>query len=298
MITKDNPKSSKKFQIFRCEKCDYNTSRMSQYTRHLATLKHQNNENDNKMITKSSKKFLKNFVCSCGKSYKYASNLCRHEKTCQLLNINLQNEPTSNNQQHKIDKLLDVVMEQQKTLNEVVKKMNDTGNTTNSYNTNNITFQLYLDNKCKDAVCLDDFTKNLTMKIDDIMSPKILGFGGVGNVVVKNLQEMKIEDRPIHCMDVKNAKYYIKNEEGWEEDNGKSIEKVLIRAKSEIIRELSNIWDEEYGSSWPKNDVYSSTYMDTVRIITSEPAEKDKIKMIKNIGESVYVKVSKLLEDM
>ena len=198
MITNDNYLVPKKVPKYSCKKCDYFTSRRSQYQRHLATDKHKMITNDNKMITKSSKKVPKMHYCSCGRQYKYASNLSRHKKTCDKKFQTDDEEDEKSLNSDKMDKMLDIMREQQETLNKVIKKV---GNTTNSHN--KITFQLYLDNKCKDAQCLGDFTKNLTMTIEDLLAQRQIGFAGVGNVVVKNLQDMKMEDRPIHCTDVK-----------------------------------------------------------------------------------------------
>ena len=47
----------KSSQNFVCEFCDYNTSRKSQFERHLTTSKHINSTNVNKKVPKSSKKF-------------------------------------------------------------------------------------------------------------------------------------------------------------------------------------------------------------------------------------------------
>ena len=54
MMTNLGPKSSKYFE---CKNCDYYTSKESQYMRHLLTLKHKNNDNDDILGPKSSEKF-------------------------------------------------------------------------------------------------------------------------------------------------------------------------------------------------------------------------------------------------
>ena len=72
------PNSSEKF---RCEHCDYYTSRKSQFDRHLSTDKHKQQQKStfvNKKVPKSSNAF----TCDCGKEYKDRSGLWRHEKKC------------------------------------------------------------------------------------------------------------------------------------------------------------------------------------------------------------------------
>ena len=65
-------KSSEKF---RCEICDYITSRQSQFDRHVLTDKHKILQNP------TSKKFhMKGqYGCLCGKAYKHSSTLYAHK---------------------------------------------------------------------------------------------------------------------------------------------------------------------------------------------------------------------------
>ena len=83
-------------KIWKCETCDYNTCRYSQYTRHLLTRKHTILTKQNKLGTSSE---LKTYNCMCGKKYKHASSLCEHKKTCTYTNentvITLSNDQTA-----------------------------------------------------------------------------------------------------------------------------------------------------------------------------------------------------------
>ena len=42
----------------------------------------------------------------------------------------------------------------------------------------------------------------------------------ITNVVLKNLRPMAITDRPIHCTDGDKQEWYVKDEKGWQEDDG------------------------------------------------------------------------------
>ena len=95
----DDIKSSKKFQNFFCEICNYTTSRNSQYDRHLTTSKHkrmtQELQNDDKksstddILVQENKSLL---LCICGKKYKYRQGLWKHKLTCEKENIKKLNE--------------------------------------------------------------------------------------------------------------------------------------------------------------------------------------------------------------
>jgi len=87
MELKKVPKNgSKKYY---CELCDYNTSRESQYNRHLSTRKH-------KMELNGIKKSSKDFLCKyCGKKYQTQSGLWKHENKCKdkpNIDTNINNE--------------------------------------------------------------------------------------------------------------------------------------------------------------------------------------------------------------
>jgi hypothetical protein len=72
----------KKYVNYECEKCVFLTSNKKDYKRHLLTEKHNRPEilTTNTQPTPKIEKIGN--VCKCGNSYKHASNLCRHKRTC------------------------------------------------------------------------------------------------------------------------------------------------------------------------------------------------------------------------
>ena len=72
-------------QKYKCIICDYTTSRLSQYNRHIMTPKHKMVLNDINQAPESSK----THICSCGKIYTYYSGLYRHKKTCEYINTTI-----------------------------------------------------------------------------------------------------------------------------------------------------------------------------------------------------------------
>ena len=71
---------------FWCEICHYNTSKKSSFDKHIITDKHKNRINDSKMVENDSNLVAKvaNYVCDCGKIYRYDSGYYRHKKTCKV----------------------------------------------------------------------------------------------------------------------------------------------------------------------------------------------------------------------
>jgi hypothetical protein len=110
------PKSSKKFHCF---KCDYVTSRKSQYTRHLLTAKHINNDVQLQINDKKVPKGSDKFVCYCGKEYKYRQGLYTHRKSCKSINEKLINENSIN------EKSINEKSINEKLINEKYKNINE-----------------------------------------------------------------------------------------------------------------------------------------------------------------------------
>lgn len=89
METMETQKNAKKRQIFKCETCDFNCFKHSEYLRHLSTRKHHLSvngnildENGNKMETLETQKNAKpEFKCPCGKTYTTRGGLWKHQKT-------------------------------------------------------------------------------------------------------------------------------------------------------------------------------------------------------------------------
>ena len=88
MTYKKMPKNAEKFI---CEKCDFNTSKSSNYEKHLLTRKH-------KILTNTYKKNAENaeYICVCGKQYKHRQSLNNHRIRCNF-EKNLENSDIEKN---------------------------------------------------------------------------------------------------------------------------------------------------------------------------------------------------------
>jgi spore coat polysaccharide biosynthesis protein SpsF (cytidylyltransferase family) len=79
-------------QNFCCNICHYYTSNKKDYSKHLLTPKHKNNENGSileVMEVKKSPKIPKNplikYNCICGKIYKTHSGIWKHKQKCIII---------------------------------------------------------------------------------------------------------------------------------------------------------------------------------------------------------------------
>ena len=147
---------------------------------------------------------LKNFIIEQAQDHK--------KETTDILNrvIDQANE-------HKKDTI--------EIVNRVIENVKPT-TVTNTTNNNNKAFNInvFLNETCKDAINLSDFIKNITVSREDLENNAQLGFvGGVSKILIDNLKQLDMSQRPIHCTDLKRETMYIKEDDKWskEEDSSK-----------------------------------------------------------------------------
>ena len=281
-----------------CEKCNYYGERKSQWNRHINTKKH-NASNASKNASKKVR-----YACPCGKSYVHDTSYYRHIKTCQY---GVSQTTTINNGSQHVIKLLCEVMSQNKLLQEqivalqnenketikaqttllqdVIPKLGNVTNSTINTNSHNkiINVQMFLSEKCADAMSIQHFAKQLEVTLDDVCKNKK---DCITNVVLKNLKPLSLTERPFHCTNPKNKEWYIKDEnEGWEQDNG---EKIVKNTEDGIHKK----WIHEFESQYPKwmdNDQLQEKYVKIAGTTSCELPEKTKLTLIRELAGEVHL---------
>ena len=92
-----------------------------------------------------------------------------------------------------------------KLILELLKKdnLNITNNTNNSHN-KTFNLQFFLNEECKDALNISEFVSSIKVELEDLETTGRLGYvEGVSRIMNKNLKELDINKRPIHCSDSK-----------------------------------------------------------------------------------------------
>ena len=286
------PKSSDKFS---CTTCDYTSVRKSQYDRHLLTLKHN-------LLTNTNKKFQKvpddkSYQCVCGSSYKFASSLCYHKKTCKAI----KEADVSSSSDEKLvspggvvsNEMIMKLIEQNGKLQEQLVSLSKEKNIVNNIvnNTNNFNLNIFLNEKCKDALNISDFIQSLKITLDDLMYTKNKGLvEGITNVMIRGLRQLDIYKRPIHCTDTKRETMYIKDCEKWEkDDNHDKIKNTIVRIANKE-RNMISAWVDE-NPDWFDTEATQIEYLTMVRNVC-EPIENDEKcekKIIRNISREVFL---------
>ena len=255
-----NKKSHKIPFMYSCELCDYICYVNKDFTKHLSTRKHLNaNEANNKSHIVPS-----NFICeACNKIYKHRSSLCKHKKVCSpnitcsvqhaiSPNITCSIQDTSS-RADEIEILSNLVKELVKSnqetqlQNQELQKhvielcKNGTHNTTTNNNNKSFNINLFLNENCKNAINFHEFIENIEVSREDLMNTSQLGFvGGISKILIDQLKGLGINERPIHCTDLKRDTVYIKENNEWnkEEDDVKirsAIQEVTRKSMGTLI---------------------------------------------------------------
>jgi len=293
MLKSSVPKSS---ILYSCELCDYKSSRCSQYNRHLDTAKHLKMENSTFCQPLSTEK-SSDFKCHCGRIYKDRSGLWKHQKKC----YDNTSESDGNIVLQKTNicdkELIITLVKQNAELLEIIKTGTNNVNTINNNNCNytnntNKTFnlQFFLNETCKDAMNISEFIDKISLQLSDLESIGKLGYvEGISNIIIKNLNALDFDKRPVHCSDVKREIIYVKDDDKWEkeEDDKQKIKEVI---SSVVSKNLSML--PEYQKKYPqcmnpeskKSDEYNKIIMETM-----EGGVKNKEKIIRKIAKEITI---------
>jgi hypothetical protein len=324
MDTKKCQKMPKKYY---CEICDFVCSKESNYSSHAITPKHlKNTQKDTKDTKKDTKKCQKmpkkneTYLCACGKIYKYHSGLWRHKNksNCDYMNDfvnncddnvgdNDDNDDNDNgdNKKDEIKILTNLVIEIVKSNSDLHKQMidvckntiitNSNSNTTinnSNNNSNNKIFnlQLFLNEKCKNAMNLSDFIDSIKLQMSDLENIGKVGYTeGMYNIIFNEITDIELFNRPFHCSDLKREIFYIKNENKWEkEDGGNNHLKNAIRSIEKKNFKLLNEWAEQH----PKINDYNSSDGDKYLKLMSHATSGDiehMNKVIKKLAKNITI---------
>ena len=307
---------------FRCECCDYNTSRNSQYVRHISTLKH-------KILSNPTEKSSRLIVCECGKKYSHASTLYAHKRKCKMMkpvvkpvdtlvdvdkpvNESVTMDASSNVFSFANDTIIMELLKQNSEFKDMIKEQNNKmmewmskgiGNTTISNNktTNKNKFNLnfFLNEQCKDAVNIMDFVNTMQLQLSDLERVGELGFvKGISHIVVNRLKDMDVYKRPIHCSDLKRETLYVKDKDAWEKE-GMENRKISKMIKHVAHKNLTQIykWQKEnpgyVDSESPKSEDYLKMVGESMGGSTEEEDATYCNKIIKNIAKEVFIEREK-----
>tara|TARA_R110002012_G_scaffold316210_1_gene530903 strand:- start:367 stop:1248 length:882 start_codon:yes stop_codon:yes gene_type:complete len=290
-MTLDDQKSQKIPFLFSCKCCVYNSNNKKDYEKHLHTMKHKFRSNDDQMMTNDDQNGTKSpheyHYCLCGRRYKYKQGLSKHKKLC---NHNSENKEDfkeivmklmTENQEIKKENHLLVTK-----ITELIPMIGDT----NSHNNNikqRFNINVFLNEKCKDALSMDQFIEKIEISMKNLLTTKDKGLGeGLSNIIIDNMNKLSLYERPMHCTDKKRETLYIKNEE-WEKDEKQElINRLLKQVENKQMKNITQ-WTEKH-PNYMEDEKLQEEYIDLIRKCTSS-VEECREKVLKKVCDNVYL---------
>lgn len=263
------------------------------------------------------KNFNKDQRCKyCGVCYSYSSGLSRHIKECKS-RVTVEDNNTSSNatvenikitdMNSVINKLfeenaefkkliIDSMKSNQDTTNKVLElcKSNPASVTNNIYNhqgdNNHFSINVFLNEKCKDAMNMTDFVNSIEVTNDDMEYVGERGYvEGISSIFIDNLKNTEINKRPIHCSDRKRHILYVKESDKWERDevNSDVLKKAVLVVEQKNIKKV-NEWANEHPECYNSYNRANDIYLKLSKGATDGNEEKI-LTIVKNIAKETVI---------
>ena len=261
----------------------------------------------------------------CGKTYKQRSGIWRHKTKCEILNkkpyIELESKHVDTNKidTNKIDtnkresslentnsddlkvlmkqmiselnkdsimktNMMERIKEQNNIIHEMIPKIG------NNNNTNRFNINLFLNEKCRDAINMTDFIESLQIHLEDLVYTKNNGLvEGISSLFLNGLKRLDTYKRPIHCSDIKRETLYIKENNEWDCDNGKEILRSAISNVANRQRKSISEWVAD-NPTWMDSDKGKDEYIQIVQSLMTDLREGQcENKIIKSIAKEMVI---------
>ena len=312
MATKFSENSEDDKTEYYCEICDYKCSLKQHLKQHFLSKRHKTRVFNN--VENSVNNTIKNsFICDCGKEYRERSGLWKHKTKgiCVKKTANNQSE-LQNAQPEQIkltdDNLISILIHQCKELRDENKELlgilkngtHNVINNTNHTNSHNKAFNLnfFLNETCKDAMNITEFVESIKLQLSDLERVGEIGYvEGISNIIVKNLKDLDVTQRPVHCTDQKRETMYVKDEDKWEKDEEQKKMHKLVRKVADKNARMVPKFKEAHpdcGKSASRfSDQYNKIIMEAMGGKGDNNFEKEE-KIIKKVSKEVTVEKNPL----
>ena len=236
-----------------------------------------------------------------------------HKKKCNFVDnsydepeeintITTENETKSNT---IVMKKLLTMLDQQQEVNQKLSKTNEEltqvikegklNSTVNNTTNNSFNLNLFLNEKCKNALNISEFIESIQLQLNDLVETGKLGHvDGISRIFVNALNDLDETKRPIHCTDIKRETVYIKDEDDtWKRDNNKLKLKSAINTIADKNLEKIPVWQNDHPNfseiDTQDNQEYIQLTIHSIGADSKEATEKNQDKIAKNVLKEVLI---------
>jgi hypothetical protein len=202
---------------------------------------------------------------ACGKAYTSASGLWKHKQRC------VHGLLVEQRRQHS--ELLEELHSQKLKLAEIAASPPVFTNTTNN-------ILVFLNTDCSNALNWADFVAGLTVELEHDVTESIV------KTVCTGIQALGMHRRPIHCVDVKHRKLYMKTNNVWENDAEK-IRQAMQETHTLLenqCRTVLQAWDETR-PEWYNHEKEVELYRKlAVQLVEGVDEERCTVAISRSVG--------------
>ena len=296
-------------RIFNCEPCHFVTTCKRDYERHILTQKHIDGGGSAVTPIKTSD----GYSCPCCKKiFKSRTSVYKHTPLCKTsspppapsasIPPGTTEPQISDDMAKNIMNMMMMMFQQNAEFQSKVMEMckncgmsnsNNTNMTNNTINSNNNTFNmnLFLNEKCKDAMNMKDFVNSIQLNLTDLENVERDGYvKGMSTIIIDNLQKTDVYKRPVHCSDVKRETLYVKDDDKWERegpDHTKMVNAVLAVEQKNVA--LVGEWAKANPKCMNSNTRENERYFKLSKVATDGEKDGNIAKVIRNVAKNVMV---------
>ena len=279
---------------YTCERCKFTSKNKKDYTKHLGTRKHKRLAGE---IVESCEKRYK---CEkCNKMYLHHSSYYRHKSKCKV-EVSSAEVPADNEKESLkkvIQKQVDIIERQTKEAEVMRGLMKELITATREMvpkiGNNNVSINVFLNEHCKDAMNLTDFVNQIRITLDDLMKTRQSGYvDGIANIFIRNLRDLSDVERPIHCSDKKRLKFYVKEDDKWDKDDGDKMKKAIDEVAIKQVRAIKG-WEDAHPGYLEDDGLihqWRAMIQATMGGTNDDDREKNEKEICKNVGENIILK--------
>jgi hypothetical protein len=249
------------------------------------------------------------FLCDCGKKYKFRQGLQKHKKKCQKAEFLPKFPPEPITDKQLVLELIkqnqslifenkefkELLVDQSNKMLELASKPSNIINANTNCNNNNKQFnlQVFLNEKCKNAMNMSDFISSLEILDEDFENIGKLGYvQGISNIFIKGLKDLDETKRPLHCNDIKRETLYIKEDDSWiKDDNKQKIRNAIALIAHKNLKYIP-VWKDANPSASDVTTKKNDLYMRIANQVTTAITPDDEFginKIIRNVANKVII---------
>ena len=287
-----------------CEKCNYTCKKPSDWSKHLLTIKHKLNTNNLKLT--------ETFFCNtCKHSFQSYNGLWHHNKKyhpkekpiqtteehllpSMFLEMMKQNEDFKKLMIEQNEEFKKVMLQQNSKLMELANNQSITNNNINNTMNNKFNLNFFLNETCKDAMNIQEFIDYVKVQHSDFENFGKYGYvESMTRIIMRNLMELEVHRRPIHCTDAKREVLYVKDNNVWINDFSR--EKLIRAIKYIAAKNVKQIpdWMDHNPDSKNTQTKLHDKYM---RMVCHSMGGRDEAedqeyykKIIRNVAKEVII---------